>query len=121
MKTILTIDDSPSVRQMIRMTLTGAGYAVAEACDGAEGLRLAEAGGYDAVITDINMPVMDGVQFIRRYRTSPAGRGVPLVVLTTESDGAVKAQAREAGATGWLMKPFRQDQLLAVMKKMIGA
>ena len=120
-KTVLTIDDSSSVRLMVKMTLKGAGYDVDDAADGAQGLKAATARAYDAIITDINMPVMDGVEFIRRFRATPQGKGVPLVVLTTESDAGLKQQAREAGAMGWLMKPFKQEQLVSVVQKVAGA
>ncbi|MDR3475516.1 MAG: response regulator [Devosia sp.] len=120
-KTILTVDDSASIRQMVAMTLKSAGHAVIEAGDGAEGYDRAIAQTLDAVITDLNMPVMNGIEFIRKYRQHPASRGVPIILLTTESDDELKRQAREAGATGWMVKPFKQDQLLAVIKKVTGA
>ena len=119
-KTILTIDDSQSVRQMVKVTLSSAGYRVVEASDGAAGLRVAVSEPVDAILTDLNMPGMSGMEFIRRYRANPAGRGIPVVVLTTESDDALKREARSAGATGWLVKPFRQDQLVAVVRKVAG-
>ena len=119
-KTILTIDDSSSIRAMIRMTLAGAGYRVIEAEHGADGLQKAGSQHVDAVLTDLNMPVMNGIEFIRRYRGQASGRGVPVVVLTTESDERLKQEARAAGATGWLVKPFQQDQLLKVVRKVAG-
>ena len=120
MKTILTVDDSASLRQMVRLTLAGAGYNVAEAADGAEGLKKAQASQASMVVTDLNMPVMDGMTFIRELRKLPAYKGVPIVFLTTESDAARKAEAKQAGATGWITKPFQQDQLIAVVKKVLG-
>ncbi len=120
-KTILAIDDSASIRQMVGMTLQTAGYVVVAAVDGADGLAKATAQPVDAVITDLNMPNMNGIEFLRAFRAHPAGRGVPVVLLTTESDEELKRQAREAGATGWIVKPFKQDQLLAVVKKVAGA
>ncbi|MBO0902858.1 response regulator [Jiella sonneratiae] len=120
-KTILMVDDSASVRQMVGMTLKQAGYTVVEACDGREALQKATASRVDAVITDLNMPGMDGLSFIRQYRATPASNGVPIVFLTTESDEGLKAQAKQAGATGWMVKPFKPDQLLAVMRKVAGA
>ncbi|MCE7028604.1 response regulator [Jiella avicenniae] len=120
-KTILMVDDSASVRQMVGMTLKQAGYSVVEACDGREALQKAGANRVDAVITDLNMPGMDGLSFIRAYRTTPASSGVPIVFLTTESDEGLKAQAKQAGATGWMVKPFKPDQLLAIMRKVVGA
>src|SRR5487761_2645674 len=120
MKTILTVDDSPSVRQMVKITLTGAGYSVVEACDGRDGLDKAKSHSVNLVITDLNMPVMNGLEFIRSLRQSPAYRGVPIVFLTTESDESMKREAKAAGATGWITKPFKQEQLTAVAKKLIG-
>lgn len=120
-KTILTIDDSASIRQMVVLTLSSAGYTVIEASDGSEGYAKATSNRIDAVITDLNMPVMNGLDFIRKFRTHPSSTGVPIVFLTTESDEQMKAQARSAGATGWIVKPFKQDQLLAVVRKVAGA
>ena len=120
-KTILTVDDSPSVRRMVAMTLRGAGFDVVEACDGKEALGQATAQRFDAIITDQNMPNMDGLGFIRAFRATPASQGVPIVFLSTESEAGLKAQARDAGALGWIIKPFNQDQLLAVIRKMVGA
>jgi len=120
-KTILTVDDSASIRQMVAMTLKSAGHEVLEAGNGAEGYDKATANTVDAIITDLNMPVMNGIEFIRKYRQHPASKGVPIILLTTESDEELKRQAKEAGATGWIVKPFKQDQLLAVVKKVTGA
>lgn len=120
-KTILTIDDSASIRQMVSLTLSGAGYNVLQASDGEEGLVQATAHRVDAVLTDLNMPKMNGIEFIRQYRAHPSSTGVPIVFLTTESDGELKRQAKEAGATGWIVKPFEQDKLLAVVKKVAGS
>jgi two-component system chemotaxis response regulator CheY len=121
MKTILTVDDSASIRQMVKLTLSTAGYQVLEAGNGAEGLTSAKAAPVNMVVTDLNMPVMDGLTFIREMRKLPAYKGIPIIFLTTESDGAIKQQAKEAGATGWITKPFQQEQLLAVVKKVLGA
>jgi two-component system chemotaxis response regulator CheY len=120
-KTILSIDDSPSVRQMITMTLSGAGYSVETACDGAEGYAKAIARPYGAIITDQNMPNMTGIEFIRKFRAHPSSRGVPIIFLSTESDPASKQAAREAGAIGWIVKPFDQAQLIAAVRKVAGA
>ena len=121
MPTVLTVDDSPSVRQVVRIVLEGAGYTVLEAGNGQEGLAKARTAPVDLVITDLNMPVMNGLDFLRKFRAHPAGKGVPVVLLTTESDDGLKKQAREAGATGWIMKPFNPAQLLSVMTKVAGA
>jgi two-component system chemotaxis response regulator CheY len=120
-KTILTVDDSASIRQMVAMTLKSAGHEVLEAGDGSQGYDVAIANTVHAVITDLNMPVMNGIEFIRKYRQHPSSKGVPIILLTTESDEELKRQAKEAGATGWIVKPFKQDQLLAVIKKVTGA
>lgn len=120
-KTILTIDNSASIRQMVAMTLTSAGLKVIEAGNGAEGYTKATTQPVHMVITDLNMPVMNGLEFLREFRQSPAGKGIPVILLTTESDEELKRQAREAGATGWIVKPFKQDQLLAVVRKVTGA
>ncbi len=120
-KTILTIDDSISIRQMVAMTLRGAGLNVIEAADGSEGYTKATTSSIDAVITDLNMPVMNGLEFLKKFRQHPSGKGVPVILLTTESDDELKRQARESGATGWIVKPFKQDQLIAVIRKVTGA
>lgn len=119
-KTILSVDDSASMRQMVKMTLTGAGYDVVEATDGSEALKKAQTLAAHMVVTDLNMPVMDGLTLIRELRKLPTYRGIPIVFLTTESDEGKKKEAKEAGATGWISKPFKQEQLLAVVKKVIG-
>ncbi|WP_297509135.1 response regulator [uncultured Caulobacter sp.] len=119
MTAILTVDDSASIRAAIKIALTGEGYNVSEASHGAEGLDKASAGGFDLIVTDLNMPVMDGLTMIRELRRRPAGAGVPILFLTTESDGEVKAQAKAAGATGWLTKPFDPDQLVRVVQKVL--
>jgi two-component system chemotaxis response regulator CheY len=102
---ILTVDDSASIRVAIRIALTNAGYTVTEAANGAEGIEKANAGAFDLIITDLNMPVMDGLTMIARCASCPAHCGTPIVFLTTESDDAMKAQAKAAGATGWLTSP----------------
>jgi two-component system, chemotaxis family, chemotaxis protein CheY len=119
-KRILAVDDSPSVRQMVKLTLAGAGYDIVEAGDGAEGLSKARANKLDMVVTDLNMPVMNGLGLIRELRKLPAYRGVPILFLTTESDPEMKQQAKAAGATGWITKPFQQDQLVAIVRKVLG-
>lgn len=117
---ILVVDDSASVKAAIRIALTGAGYQLAEAADGAEGIARANAGNFDLIITDLNMPVMDGLTMIETMRAMPAHAGVPIVFLTTESDEAMKQRARAAGATGWLTKPFDPEQLVKVARKVLG-
>ena len=117
---ILTVDDSASVRMAIRIALSGAGYAVTEAGDGAEGLAALKGGRFDMVVTDLNMSRMDGLTMIRELRSLPGCAGIPVIFVTTESDDGMKAQAKAAGATGWLVKPFQPDQIVRVAKKVLG-
>ena len=119
-KTVLSVDDSASIRQMVKMTLTGAGYDVEQANDGAEGLAKAQGAAFDMVVTDLNMPNMDGLTLIRELRKLPAYNGVPILFLTTESDDVMKKEAKAAGATGWITKPFQQEQLVGVVKRVLG-
>ncbi|WP_333868289.1 response regulator [Cypionkella sp.] len=119
-KTILTIDDSKAIRDMVGLTLRGAGYRVIEAANGAEGITQLQAETVALVIVDLNMPVMNGIDFIRNARRDPKGIGVPIVMLTTETKAELKAEGKAAGATGWLNKPFDADMLLAVTKKLAG-
>ena len=104
---------------MIKLVLGPAGHQVSEAADGSEGLGKARGQRYDLVITDLNMPVMNGLEMIRGMRALPSFTGVPIVFLTTESDDAVKQEAKAAGATGWITKPFKPEQLLAVVAKLV--
>lgn len=119
-KTVLAVDDSPSIRQLVRMVLAESGYGVVEARDGADALAKAQATPANLVITDLNMPCMDGLALIRELRKLPAYRGVPIILLTTESDEAKKQEGKAVGATGWMVKPFQQEQLLAVVRKVLG-
>jgi len=120
-RTILTVDDSATVRQMVSFTLTAAGYNVIEAKDGQDALSiLTQPVNLSLVVTDLNMPVMDGIGLIQRLRAHAAYKYVPIVVLTTESEHAKKQAARSAGATGWIVKPFRPEQLTAVVQKVLG-
>lgn len=120
-KTILAVDDSASMRQMVKLTLGTAGYQIVEAVDGREALAKAKSGSFNMVLTDLNMPNMDGLTLIRELRTLSTYRGIPIVFLTTESDAGKKAEAKAAGATAWIVKPFQQDQLLGVVRKILGA
>lgn len=117
---ILTVDDSPSIRVAIKIALGNAGYAVTEAANGAEGIEKARAAAFDMIITDLNMPVMDGLTMIEEMRKLPSLMGVPIVFLTTESDAGMKERAKAAGATGWLTKPFDPDTLVRLAKKVLG-
>ena len=117
---IMTVDDSASVRQMVAFTLKGAGYEVIEATDGVDALNKAAGARVQMVLTDLNMPQMDGITLIRKLRSDSAYRFVPIVMLTTESQADKKQAGRAAGATGWIVKPFKPDQLLSVVKKVLG-
>lgn len=120
MVSILAVDDSASMRQMVSFTLKGAGYQVTEAADGQEALDKAKSQQFDLVITDVNMPVMDGITFIRNLRTEASYKYTPMLMLTTESAADKKAEGKAAGATGWIVKPFNPDQLLNTVKKVLG-
>lgn len=117
---ILTVDDSASIRMTTKIALANAGYTVTEAVDGVDGIAKLKGGQFDLIITDLNMPNMDGLTMIRELRTMPAHTGVPVIFLTTESDGEIKAQAKAAGATGWLTKPFDPENLVKITKKVLG-
>ncbi len=119
-KKILAVDDSGSLRQMLGFTLRSGGYQVIDAVDGVDGLQKAQASPFDLVLTDQNMPNMDGLTLIRRLRAEPAYRSVPILMLTTESSPEMKAKGREAGANGWMVKPFDPNKLLEVVAKVIG-
>lgn len=119
MARILAVDDSAAMRQMVGITLTGAGHQVQQAADGREALQFAEQERFDLVITDVNMPGMDGLTLVRQLRTMPSYRGVPLLVLTTEATTERKLEGKAAGATGWLVKPFNPDRLLATVAKVL--
>lgn len=117
-KKILTVDDSKTIRDMLKFALAGAGLQVMQAEDGADGLRVLKgATGIDVIITDINMPNMDGFEFIENVRRDPTHKATPILVLTTESSSDKKTRAREAGATGWIVKPFDPQKLLDVIRK----
>ncbi|EKF61646.1 chemotaxis receiver protein [Agrobacterium albertimagni AOL15] len=117
---ILTVDDSASIRMTTRIALTNAGYKVTEAVDGADGLQKMKSGSFDLIVTDLNMPNMDGLTMIRSLRQMPAYMGTPVIFLTTESDGDIKQQAKAAGATGWLTKPFDAENLTKIARKVLG-
>jgi two-component system, chemotaxis family, chemotaxis protein CheY len=116
---ILTVDDSASMRQMVRFTLEGAGYQVLQATDGVEALEMARSQGADLVLTDINMPRMDGITLVRELRALQGYRFVPMLVLTTESGQDTKQRGKQAGATGWIVKPFNPEQLLATIARVL--
>ncbi len=120
MKRILTVDDSSSVRQMVGFTLGKAGYEITGAEDGRLGLAQAGKTRFDLVITDLNMPNMDGIELISALRQQSGYTFTPILMLTTESQPAKKDAGRKAGATGWVVKPFNSEQLVAVVRKLIG-
>jgi two-component system chemotaxis response regulator CheY len=114
-KTVLIVDDSMSIRKMVGYTLTQAGFAVVEGANGQEALAQMDAHPVDLIVTDLNMPVMDGIAFIRQVRSRPGAKGIPVLMLTTESQDAKKQEGKAAGATGWIVKPFHPDKLLEVL------
>ena len=117
---ILCVDDSASIRQMVTFALQSAGYRAETAVDGADALTKLSGNPLALIITDLNMPTLDGIGMIRKIRALPAYAGVPIVMLTTESDDTKKQEGKAAGATGWLVKPFDQARLLAVVSKLVG-
>ncbi len=117
--TILAVDDSASMRQMVSFTLRHAGYEVVEAVDGVEALEYARGNVVNLVLTDVNMPKMDGITLVRELRRLESYRYVPLLMLTTEAGQEKKLEGRKAGATGWLVKPFNPDKLLATIAKVL--
>lgn len=119
-RTILAVDDSISIRQMVKLALNQGGYQVISAEDGNDGLAKARTCTPDLVLTDLNMPGMNGLALIRELRKLPNYIGVPIIFLTTESDAALKQQAKAAGATAWIVKPFQGDQLLTAVRKVLG-
>lgn len=119
MSSILVVDDSASIRQTLQIALSGQGHTISQACDGSDGLTKAKGGKFELVITDLNMPIMDGLSMIRQMRTLPAYQGVPILFLTTESDAGLKSQAKAAGATGWVTKPFDSEQLCRIVTKVL--
>ena len=120
-KKVLTVDDSRTIRNMLLVTLNNAGFETIQAEDGVEGLEVLENANPDVIVTDINMPRLDGFGFIEGVRRNEKYRAIPILVLTTESDADIKAQAKAAGATGWLTKPFDPDQLVRIVKKVLAS
>ena len=120
MASILAVDDSASMRQMVSFTLKGAGHDVTEASDGAEALAIAKDNKYDLVLTDVNMPTMDGITLTKELRGLPDFKFTPILMLTTEAGLNKKQDGKAAGATGWIVKPFNPEQLLTTIKKVLG-
>jgi len=117
-KTIMTVDDSSSVREMVSYTLKDAGYEVIQAVDGQDALGKLQ-GQIDMIITDLNMPNMDGLELIKSVRANGATKFIPIVMLTTESQDSKKKEGKSAGATGWIVKPFKPPQILGVVEKLL--
>ena len=120
MAAILAVDDSASMRQMVTFTLREAGYEVVDAADGVQALELAKSRQFDLVLSDVNMPNMDGISLIRALRELPAYRFTPILMLTTEAGSDKKQEGKSAGATGWIVKPFNPEQLLSTIKRVVG-
>lgn len=118
-KTILVVDDSASVRQVIGITLRGAGYEVVEGCDGADGLKRLDGRKVNLVISDVNMPVMDGLTFVSEMKQLPDYRFTPVIMLTTESADDMKRKGQAAGAKAWMVKPFKPELLLNAVQKLV--
>ena len=119
MATILAVDDSPSMRQMVSFTLQSAGFDVTEAEDGVDALSKAKSGDYNLVLADVNMPNMDGITLVRELRSLANYRFTPLLILTTEAGQDKKMEGKQAGATGWLVKPFNPEQLVATVQRVL--
>jgi two-component system chemotaxis response regulator CheY len=119
-KTIMTVDDSASIRQMVSFTLKESGYQVIEAVDGRDALSKLNGNTIHMLLTDLNMPNMNGIELIRNVRANSSCRFIPIIMLTTESQAEKKQEGKSAGATGWIVKPFKPEQLLAVVKKVLG-
>ena len=116
-KRILVVDDSNSMRQMVAFSLTGAGYDVMEAADGQKAFDIAQNNNFDLVLSDVNMPLMDGIQLVKELRKLPTFKFTPILMLTTEASKEKKMQGKQAGATGWIVKPFNPEQLLGPVKR----
>jgi len=118
-KSIMSVDDSSTMRRLVSFTLKGVGHEVVEAQDGVIALDVLQSRTVDLVITDVHMPNLDGIELTRRLRALPGFRQTPILLLTTESDPGKKAEGRSAGATGWILKPFTQEQLLAIVARLL--
>ena len=120
MTRILAVDDSASMRQMVTFTLKSAGFDVAEAEDGVVALDLARKEKFNLVLADVNMPNMDGIALIKALRAEADYKFTPMLMLTTESGTDKKMEGKAAGATGWIVKPFNPEQLIATVQKVLG-
>ena len=120
MKTIMTVDDSASIRMMVSFTLGELGVEIIEAVNGNDALAKLEKSPVDMLITDVNMPGLDGIGLVRKVRENPSYRFIPIIILTTESEAEKKLEGKSAGATGWIVKPFRPEDLISVVRKVMG-
>lgn len=118
-KTILVVDDSASLRQVVSLTLKRAGYEVMEAGDGREALGKLDGVRVNLIVSDVNMPNMDGIAMVQEIRKDPTNRFTPIIMLTTESQDAVKQKGKEAGVKAWMVKPFKPDQMLNAVSKLV--
>ena len=118
-KTILVVDDSASMRQLVTFALKSAGYDVIAAVHGRDGVEKIKAAKVDMVVTDLNMPEMDGIELIKNVRNNPASKFTPIVMLTTESQEGKKQEGKLAGASGWIVKPFKPEELVGLVKKFV--
>ncbi|OFX21214.1 MAG: two-component system response regulator [Bacteroidetes bacterium GWA2_31_9] len=118
-KNVLIVDDSESIREVVSFTLENAGFSVMKACDGSDAIKYLDGQEINLVITDLHMPIMDGISLIRKIRSMSTYQYIPILFLTTESQTAKKIEAKEAGATGWIVKPFVPAKLLEVLKKVV--
>ena len=116
---VLTVDDSRTILAMLQHTLSTAGFEVLQAEDGAKALDVLEVEDVDVVITDVNMPVMDGIEFIRRVRASGRYQSLPILILTTETSQEKRDLGRSAGGTGWIVKPFDPEKLVSVIRRVV--
>ena len=120
MKTIMTVDDSASIRMMVSFTLAELGVEIVEAVNGSDALAKLEKNQVDMLITDVNMLGLDGISLVRKVREKPSCRFIPIIILTTESETEKKLGGKAAGATGWIVKPFRPEDLISVVRKVMG-
>lgn len=118
-KKVLVVDDNATIRTLSRKVLEGIGFHVEEAVDGQAGLEAAQAGSFQLILADVNMPRMDGIEMIRQVRTLPGYQRVPVLVISTENSADIMKRGKEAGANGWLVKPFQREKLLGVLEKLV--
>lgn len=120
-KKVLTVDDSRTMRDMVSFTLKNSGFEVAEAEDGVDALKVAKDQTFDLIITDVNMPNMGGIELVKALRLDEKFKFIPILILTTEGDAQKKQEGKDAGATGWIVKPFNPEKLIQVVNKVCGS